>query len=180
MDVLRVLRPAQRLLTGAVVTAVASICLVSAPTGTSAAPARSDQPAQVTPVAQRAYPALSTGSYERQVLSLINATRKKHHLRAVKPAGCAIRVANRWSAYLAAHNAFRHQSMQTLLRRCHAKYVGEILGRGNVAPATLVKMWLNSPPHRHVLLRAKPAKIGIGATPNARGEWVVAVNFMRL
>jgi uncharacterized protein YkwD len=178
MTVLRVLRPAQRILTGAVVTAVASVCLVSAPAGTSAAPAPRES--QVTHVAQGAYPSMSTGAYERQVLKLVNATRARHHLHSVRPAGCAIKVANRWSSYLAGHNAFRHQSMKKVLRTCHARYVGEVLGRGNVAPATLVKMWLNSPPHRHVLLSAKPRSIGIGATPNARGEWVVAVNFMRL
>ena len=40
-------------------------------------------------------------------------------------------------------------------------------------------MWMHSPPHRAVLMSKSPRRIGIGATPNARGEWVVAANFMR-
>jgi hypothetical protein len=31
-----------------------------------------------------------------------------------------------------------------------------------------------------VLLSGKPRRIGVGATPNGRGEWVVTANFMRL
>ena len=38
---------------------------------------------------------------------------------------------------------------------------------------------MHSPPHRQVLLSQQPRRIGIGATPNAGGEWVVAANFMR-
>ena len=40
-------------------------------------------------------------------------------------------------------------------------------------------MWMHSAPHRHVLMSKSPTRIGIGATPNASGEWVVAANYMR-
>ena len=66
-----------------------------------------------------------------------------------------------------------------LLNKCDAYYAGETLGRGAITPQTLVSMWMHSPPHRAVLMSRSPRRIGIGATPNARGEWVVAANFMR-
>ena len=185
MKISSVLRSAQRVLTAVLVTAVATACQVSAPTSASTALARGADAAAVTaaPLAlvnSAVFPAFSRSHYEQRVLKLINRTRQRHHLRRVSLASCADKVANRWSAYLAATDAFRHQSMPGLLRRCNARYVGEVLGRGTIRPATLVDMWMHSPPHRHVLLSPKPRRIGIGTAPNRRGEWVVTANFMRL
>jgi uncharacterized protein YkwD len=249
MNLKTAMRPAQRILTGTIVAAIASTCVFSAATTTSAAgqngsdvvsakkeyrigapakkeykghavtpakkeykgyavtPAKKEYkgyavtPAKkeykghaVTPakkeykkehvspfalVAQTASPALSTDTYERRVVKLVNARRHRYHLRALTTAPCAERVANRWSAHLASTGSFHHQSMQKLLRRCDAHYVGETLGRGAMTPATLVNLWMHSAPHRHVLLSHNPRRIGVGATPNAQGEWVVAANFMR-
>lgn len=130
-------------------------------------------------VAVTAYPAMGTSSYEKRVLARINAVRGRHGLRGLTVAACASTVANRWSAHLAATGTFTHQSMSGLLRRCHASYAGETLGRATVSPKTLVKMWMTSAPHRHILLSSIPRRIGVGATPNRRGEWVVTANFMR-
>ena len=69
--------------------------------------------------------------------------------------------------------------MTRLLDKCDAYYAGETLGRGRDHPETLVSMWMHSAPHRAVLMSRSPSRIGIGATPNARGEWVVAANFMQ-
>jgi uncharacterized protein YkwD len=137
----------------------------------------------VSPVAlvdQAASPALSTDTYEARVLKRVNAARAHHGLRALALAPCAVRVANRWSAHLASTGTFVHQSMQRLLRRCDARYVGETLGRGAMTPRTLVSMWMHSAPHRHVLLSRSARRIGIGATPDATGQWLVAANFMHL
>jgi uncharacterized protein YkwD len=185
MTVHRVLRPARRFVTAVLVTGVAAACLAVAPAPTSPGPPREAQvgpvtSAPVTLVGQTAFPAVSSRYYENRVLRLVNRTRTRHHLGKLTVATCADRVANRWSAHLAATDAFRHQSMTGLLRRCDAHYVGEVLGRGTIRPATLVGMWMHSPPHRHVLLSGKPRRIGVGATPNGRGEWVVTANFMRL
>jgi uncharacterized protein YkwD len=137
----------------------------------------------VSPVAlvdQAASPALSTDTYEARVLKRVNAARAHHGLRALALAPCAVRVANRWSAHLASTGTFVHQSMQRLLRRCDARYVGETLGRGAMTPRTLVSMWMHSAPHRHVLLSRSARRIGIGATPDATGQWLVAATFMHL
>ncbi|HJR36919.1 MAG TPA: CAP domain-containing protein, partial [Nocardioidaceae bacterium] len=60
-----------------------------------------------------------------------------------------------------------------------AMYAGETLGRGAISPRRLVRMWMHSDGHRHVLLSRKSRRIGIGAVPDAYGRWVVAANFMR-
>ncbi len=130
-------------------------------------------------VAQSAYPAIGRASYEKRVLDRVNKVRHQHDLRKLTVARCTDRFATRWSAHLAAADSFRHQSMTRLLNRCHAQYAGETLGRGTITPRTLVKMWMASPPHRHIILSHSPRRIGIGATPNSRGEWVVTANFMR-
>ena len=90
-------------------------------------------------VAVTAYPAMGTSSYEKRVLARINAVRSQHGLRGLAVAPCASTVANHWSAHLAATDTFTHQSMSGLLRRCHANYAGETLGRATVSPKTLVK-----------------------------------------
>jgi uncharacterized protein YkwD len=194
MKLTHVLRPAQKMLTGALVATVAATCLVSASgsgtlakkEGPAQAPATSAMKewhskgtAPLVNVAQSASPAMGASTYERATLSNINRVRHAHHLRSLSFAPCANRVANRWSAHLAATNGFYHQSMTRLLRVCRAHYAGETLGMGHVSPRTMVSMWMHSPPHRHILMSRSPRRIGIGATPNAAGQWVVAANFMR-
>jgi uncharacterized protein YkwD len=158
-------RSVRKILATALVTVVTATGLVAvAPSGASA---------------RTALPAYSANVYEQQVQYFVNVQRRAHHLAPLSMAGCTDSVAERWSAYLAAHDAFYHQSMTRLLDKCDAYYAGETLGRGAITPQTLVSMWMHSPPHRAVLLSKSPRRIGIGATPNARGEWVVAANFMR-
>lgn len=233
----RLLRPAQKLLTGSIVAAVSAACLMSTPASPAAAPhghggvsvatkewkgatpqtkewrtastkewkgatpqtkewrtASTKEWRGATPqtkewrsaaiVLASATTAPRTSaqvarSYERHVVAVINAVRHRHHLGALRFASCTQGVATRWSARLASTDTFAHQSMQRLLARCHARYVGETLGRGAISPGTLVSMWMASPPHHHILMSASPRRIGVGATRNARGEWVVAANFMR-
>ena len=130
-------------------------------------------------VAETAHPAMSPLAYERATLRGINAVRRAHHLQPLTFASCTNKVARKWSAFLSRTNGFYHQSMLGLLSLCHARYAGETLGMGTMTPKKLVSLWMHSPPHRHILLSKSPQRIGIGATPNSKGEWVVAANFMR-
>lgn len=177
----RVLRPALKVLTTTVVTTVAVAGVItSSGTTTADAPVR---PTYVAPkieqIAVRVSPAFSSAEYEHNVQTWINRARAAHGLRALHLATCTDRVAEGWSSHLASTNEFYHQSMTKLLYKCNAYYAAETLGRGAIRPYTLVQMWMHSAPHRHVLMSSSPRRIGIGATPNARGEWVVAANFMR-
>jgi uncharacterized protein YkwD len=207
MNITRVLRPAQKILTTTIVATLATTCLFSAGSsslakkeGPGKAPSssamkewrvspgdktlamkewRSKGSAPLVNVAQSASPALGTSDYEHRTLRQINRVRHNHHLRRLTFQSCANRVANRWSAHLASTNTFYHQSMTRLLKRCNAHYAGETLGIGSVTPRKLVSMWMHSAPHRHILLSKAPRRIGIGATPNSNGQWVTAANFFR-
>ncbi len=131
-------------------------------------------------VAQQAYPAMSTTSYERATLRAINGVRAAHHLRKLTFAAMR-QTGSRTSGALTSRDThtFHHRSMVRALHLCHARYAGETLGMGTMTPKKLVSMWMNSPPHRHILMSHNPRRIGIGATPNSNGQWVVAANFMR-
>jgi uncharacterized protein YkwD len=118
-------------------------------------------------------------TYEKRVQRLVNRRRARHDLPRLRLARCADRTATRWSRHLAGSNEFYHQSMSAVLDRCDARYAGETLGRGSMRPRKLVRMWMHSPSHRAVLLSEKSRRIGVGATPDAYGRWVVAANFIR-
>ena len=177
MNLNRVLRPALKILATTLVAGVTVAGAASGPSTSTAATAKASSVKLVA--AQSLFPAYSTANYEQGVQYWVNVQRKRHGLRALKFASCTDAAAERWSSRLASSGSFYHQSMTTLLDRCHAYYAGETLGRGAITPKTLVTMWMHSAPHRHVLMSKSPTRIGIGATPNGSGEWVVAANFMR-
>jgi uncharacterized protein YkwD len=118
-------------------------------------------------------------SYERKVQYWVNRQRVQRDLPRLTLADCPDSTAAVWSGHLASTGEFYHQSMTDVLDRCDATYAGETLGRGGMTPRGLVRLWMQSPPHRAVLLSAKPRRIGIGATYDTTGRWVVAANFVR-
>lgn len=123
--------------------------------------------------------ALAPSTYEARVQRWVNKKRAHHNLRRVRLSRCPDGTAERWSRHLAATGRFYHQSMRKVLRRCNARYAGETLGRGSMRPKRLVRMWMNSPGHRKILLSRQARRIGIGAEKVGRGRWVVTANFVR-
>lgn len=121
----------------------------------------------------------SISTYETKVQKLINQRRANRGLVRLRLASCPEGTSKRWSQHLAATDSFYHQSMGTVLSKCDATYAGETLGRGTMSPRKLVRMWMQSPGHRAVLMSKKPRRIGIGATRDSSGRWVVAANFVR-
>lgn len=146
--------------------------------GATPAPRASAAPASVR-TQTATHSAMAPDGYERRVQHWVNVKRNNRDLRALRIARCTDRSAERWSGHLARTDTFYHQSMRKLLRRCDARYAGETLGRGSMAPRALVRMWMHSDGHRRVLLRRQTRRIGVGARPDAAGRWVVAANFMR-
>jgi uncharacterized protein YkwD len=162
----------QRLITGllAVLAGLLALGLLSAVPATAATAAQTSTQTSA---------AAAADDYELRLLRRMNRVRVNHGLPRVRRAACAEQVAQRWSSHLAATNLFFHQSMGDLLDKCSATYAGETLGRGTMTPRRLVRMWLDSPPHRAVLLSDKPRRIGLGTTMDNSGRWVIAANFMR-
>jgi uncharacterized protein YkwD len=154
---------------------------------TAAAPRRKEyRKATTSPVAAPLQPvgyAVATSRSDRfvaQVRRLVNRARVNHHLHRLGSIACAQRRAVHWSRHLARTNAFHHQSMTVVRKACDARYAGETLGRGTVSARHLVRMWLDSAPHRRVLLGHPSRRVGIGATKDSHGRWVVAADFVRL
>src|SRR5262245_35210680 len=116
MNVHRVLRPALKIVTATVVTAVTTLGVVSS-TGTTTAGHAPRVATKVDHVAVRVSPAVASGTYEERVQHWVNVQRKQHDRRPLKLATCTDRVAERWSSYLASSDSFYHQSMQKLLNK---------------------------------------------------------------
>lgn len=167
----RFARPALRALA-----VLAALALTLAASVVALAPAQAVQTRSLTATSALSMPE----AYELKVQRLVNLRRANHGLRRLRLVTCADGTAERWSRYLAANDEFYHQSMTNVLDRCDAQYAGETLGRGAMTPRRLVRLWMQSPGHRAILLSGKPRRIGIGATYDEYGRWVVAANFVRL
>jgi uncharacterized protein YkwD len=134
--------------------------------------------AGVTQLAPRAS-TMAAETFEHRVQRWVNVERRRHGLRGLRINRCSDGTAERWSRHLARRDLFVHQPMSRILNRCDAWYAGETLARGSMGPRRLVRMWMNSPPHRAIVLSPEPRRIGIGATLDNRGRWVTTANFIR-
>jgi uncharacterized protein YkwD len=183
MTLYRVLRTARRTIVTSLVAASVAVGVAAGSTATAGHPAAGTATTRtpLTAVASslKAFPAMGSSTYEQRTQYWINVRRHQHGLSSLRPASCADRFAERWGSHLASTDSFYHQSMTAILDTCKAHYAGETLGRGSISPKRLVYLWMHSPEHRAVLLSHYPRRIGIGAYPDSRGEWVVAADFMK-
>jgi len=109
----------------------------------------------------------------------INRVRRAHHLRPVRLTAPLARVARRHSSLMLKYDALSHSSFDgssfsTRLQRAgkHRQY-GETLawapsGAG-VGAKALLRLWMNSPPHRHVLMNGTLRRVGVGRVYGAMG-----------
>jgi uncharacterized protein YkwD len=124
-------------------------------------------------------PQIARSDYESRVQGWINRQRTARGLRSLRLEACTDRAAERWAKHLAETSAFYHQSMRKVLRTCGASYAGETLAKGSIGPRRVVRLWMQSPGHRRILLSKSPRRIGVGAFPDAKGAWVVVADFTR-
>ena len=125
-------------------------------------------------------------SLERSVLAEINKVRRAHGLAAVRGSAALERAANGHSRAMATLGFFSHTSRDGTVfwKRIARSYssrgygywtVGENLlwSSSELDGARVVRMWLNSPPHRKVLLNRLWRETGISAvhTPAASGDF---------
>lgn len=171
----------------AAITAAASIgilAVASSPSSPAALSATAASPtvtrvstsAPTVPL-QAAGPA-AKASYIDRLARAMNDTRRKHDLRPLKVRPCVDGFAARWSRHMAKTGNLVHQDLQPIMRHCGLQRVGEIIAYGDVSPRGMIRMWLNSPDHRHLLLDPSFRKAGVGA---ARGNsvWFGCIDFGR-
>lgn len=118
-------------------------------------------------------PAYATSSRaEIAIVREINRVRRTHHLKAVKLVAPLATVARRHSSLMLKHDALTHSSFDgssfstRLARAGKRKSYGETLAwapdGAHVNAKVLLKLWLASAPHRHVLLNGKLRRVGVG------------------
>jgi uncharacterized protein YkwD len=129
---------------------------------------------------------VSASHARHAVVCQINKKRRKHGLNGVNTKYALRKAGKRHSRYMQRRNCFAHQcpGEKDLVSRIHATSylpcsctwrVGETLAwgrRGQGTPRAIVKSWMHSPAHRHVLLDRKLRNVGIGlvwGSPSNRG-----------
>jgi uncharacterized protein YkwD len=138
-----------------------------------------------TPAASARVAASTHTTSEQSVVKLINKQRVKHGLRALKIDGSLITVARAHSRDMVKRNYFSHHSKSgtdpadRIARAGGTGAIGEDLAWGSgsySSPSAIVKLWLNSPPHRRVLFAKDLKYVGIGrATGRFQGTSGAAV-----
>ena len=121
-------------------------------------------------------PASAMGALEQGVLSDINGFRHDHNLAPLRFSAKLAAAARSHSAEMAQRGYFSHDSANgTSFDRRISRYytikgarywsVGENLlwSSPDVDAAGALNMWLNSPPHRKILLTARWREIGLSA-----------------
>jgi uncharacterized protein YkwD len=117
--------------------------------------------------------AVSPRAYAAAVECLVNERRAAAGLRALTHDRRLARAARRFSATMVRQRFFAHVSPHgsTPAKRARAagyagSTVGETIGWGAgalAAPAAIVQAWIDSPPHRAILLGRGFRRIGLGA-----------------
>jgi uncharacterized protein YkwD len=109
-------------------------------------------------------------STERVVFQLLNKIRRQHHLPPFTYSAALRASAREHSSDMLAHQYFEHDGPSEtfdhrIRRHLESTLVGENIawGTGKYAtPEGLVKLWMHSPTHRHIILLGELHRIGLG------------------
>jgi len=106
------------------------------------------------------------GPGELTVVKLINSFRERNGVPSLLVGTALSRAAQAHSTDMARRGYFDHGAFATRLRSfgVRAPYLGENIAAGTrpLTPATIVRMWIQSPPHRENLLDRSFRRIGVG------------------
>ena len=118
--------------------------------------------ASAAPAAEAAGSRVDRG--ERAVIRAINRARAAHGLRALRPHRRLARAADAHTRSMLRSNYFSHGAFSSRVRRYVSfRRIGETIAMTTRCSARkVVRMWLNSPPHRAVLLAGGFRRIGVG------------------
>jgi uncharacterized protein YkwD len=118
--------------------------------------------------------AAGAGRLDRAIVRQINAVRARAGLAPVMKTGRLRRVARHHTLDMLRHDSFSHDGdgttfAQRIHARVHFDKVGETLALmpRHTGARRIVRAWLNSPPHRAVLLDPAYHRIGVAG---ARGN----------
>jgi len=126
--------------------------------------------ASAAPAAQAAGPRTDSG--ERAVIRAINRARAAHGLRALRSHRRLARAADVHTRSMLRADYFAHGAFSQRVRRyVRFRAIGETLAwTSRCSASRIVRMWLNSPPHRAVLLSGGFRRVGIGRRRGSLGS----------
>jgi uncharacterized protein YkwD len=118
--------------------------------------------ATAAPAAQAASSRIDRG--ERAVVRAINRVRAAHGLRGLRSHRRLARAADAHSRSMLRSDSFSHGAFsQRLHRYVSMRRIGETIAwTSRCSARKVVRMWLNSPPHRAVLLAGGFRRVGVG------------------
>ena len=91
---------------------------------------------------------------------------------------CVDGYAERWSRRLKRIEKLEHRDLGKILDGCDVNWVGENLVSGtDLGPNAAVRAWMQSPPHRRVLLKKRARWAGIGVRVGGDGRTYAVLNF---
>jgi len=122
---------------------------------------------------------VASSGAEIAIVREINRIRRAHRLPTVKLTAPLARVARRHSSLMLKHNALSHSSFDgssfsTRLQRAGKRRTyGETLAwapdGADVNARSLLRLWLRSAPHRHVLMNGRLRRVGVGRVYGSMG-----------
>lgn len=124
---------------------------------------------------------LSLNDFETSVMVTINEVRVTNGRRPIALFdSCTDRLAERWGRHIANTGVFAHRDQKQVIRRCDTSWAGETLVRGvRLTPKSMVDLWMDSPPHREILLSPRARHAGVAVVPDAQGRLVGVLNLTR-
>jgi len=118
--------------------------------------------AATAPAAQAGGPRIDNG--ERNVIRAINRARSAHGLRKLRAGRRLARAADVHTRNMLRSDFFSHGAFSQRVRRyVRRRSIGETIAMtSRCSSRTVVRMWMNSPGHRAVLLSHKFRRVGVG------------------
>ena len=124
---------------------------------------------------------LTLDEFETALMVTINEARAANGRRPIALFdSCTDRLAERWGRHIASTGIFAHRDQDQVIRRCDTSWAGETLVRGvRLTPRSMVDLWMDSPPHREILLSPRARHAGVAVVPDAQGRLVGVLNLTR-
>lgn len=123
--------------------------------------------------------AVSSATYEKQVVKATNAYRADHGRSAVKLQRCLDRFANSQAKWMAKHDVLKHRSgrLMKIMRSCKLRAASENIAWNYASGTKVVRAWSRSSGHAANMRAPRMRYIGVGTARSSSGEVYVAQVF---
>jgi uncharacterized protein YkwD len=123
--------------------------------------------------------AVSSSSYEKQVVKATNSYRASHDKVAVKHQKCVDRWAESQARWMADRQVMKHRNgrLQKIMKACKLTGASENIAWNFSSGNKTVSAWKRSSGHAKNMRAGKMRYIGVGAVKDSSGEWWVAQVF---